>query len=341
MSIRIAAVQLAPQVANLERNVKRAWEIVDTFLGTKKVDLVVLPELALTGYNYSTREHITPFLEPMGSGKSYQFASEVSKKFNCVTVVGYPELTSDDVIYNSAMVVSPAGKVLHNYRKTHLYETDVSWGCSESPDGFTSFDLPIERLGRSLKSCIGICMDLNPYQFTAPFDAYEFATAAAKASAELVIVPTAWMNSAWNEHWTESQVQSFQQCYNAPAVSLEQGDFPGGVSGASILTPAPFPYAQEGKPSALEYAQHMMDPDAATARYWIMRMRPLWDSRANVVICNRSGMEGKLMYAGTSSLISFLGGGVQQHGNRVGIDMDVAGSLAMASEGVLFRELVI
>lgn len=336
MSLRIAAVQLAPQLSERNLNLKRAWELIDTSLGKNAVDLVVLPELALTGYNFKDRNHITPVLEQKGKGFSYDFARDVSKKFNCVTVIGYPEL-SGNTIYNSAMVVSPKGSLIHNYRKTHLYETDETWGCSESPSGFTSFDLPIERLGKSFKTSIGICMDLNPYQFKAPFEEYEFATACVKNEVELVIVPTAWMNSAWDEHWTKDQLNGFQQCYRTPLVKLEEvnvDDIPG-----NLLKPAPYPYSKEGKPEYSEYAQHMLESDANTGRYWLIRLRPLWDCKANIVICNRSGMEDNLMYAGTSSLISFLGGGMKQQDNSVSIDMKIHGSLAMASEGVLYREV--
>lgn len=344
MSLRVCAVQLAPQVARAASNVARAWAAVEAIPAAARPDLVVFPELALTGYNYASRGAIEPFLERAGKGPSFDFAAKVAARLDCVTVIGYPELAAG-TIYNAAQVVSPSGTLLHNYRKTHLYDTDVAWGCAESPEGFTVFNLPIKRLGKSFKTAIGICMDLNPKEFKAPFEAYEFASAAAANGAELVVVPTAWMNSAWSETWTPAEVAQFGAVYQRAELDakLETNLEPLGARGADarILYAEPYPYEEEGKPNAATYGAHLRDADARTGRYWIMRLRPLWDKKVGVVICNRSGMEDRLMYAGTSTVLRFNGAGAcsSSASGTVTIDMTVAGSLAMATEGVLIRNI--
>jgi protein N-terminal amidase len=53
--------------------------------------------------------------------------------------------------YNSAVLVSPEGNVLANYRKSFLFTTDESW-CEEG-SGFYSGDIP----GGIGKISMGIC----------------------------------------------------------------------------------------------------------------------------------------------------------------------------------------
>ena len=88
------------------------------------------------------------------------------------------------------MIVSSTGQLLFNYRKTFLYETDKNWACEGS--SFATFDLPdpIGRLG------LGICMDCNPKDFVAPFEAFEFANFQKSQSPDLVILCCNWLDSA-------------------------------------------------------------------------------------------------------------------------------------------------
>ena len=92
-------------------------------------------------------------------------------------MVGFPWRLDDDdeSLYNAMLWVSyskETGKssIFHIYLKAFLYQTDETWAV-EGP-GFTSvYDQAIDA-----KVGLGICMDLSPYQFKAPFDKYEFGT---------------------------------------------------------------------------------------------------------------------------------------------------------------------
>ena len=52
---------------------------------------------------------------------------------------GYIEIDQDENLYNSAAVLDRDGKVILNYRKTHLYYNDKLW--AKSGDGFKNFKL--------------------------------------------------------------------------------------------------------------------------------------------------------------------------------------------------------
>lgn len=334
MKLRVAAVQLNSVLGNVEENATRALKLLEKAIGSsqKSPDLIVLPEMALTGYNFRSPQHVSPFLESIGKGKSYEFGKLVSEKWNCLTLLGYPE-KSEEKIYNSAVLIDPKGNIVYNYRKTHLYETDKLWGCSESPHGFRSFDVDIK--GRKIKSIIGICMDLNPYEFTAPFEAYEFANVAAKDKCELVLVPTAWMNSSWKENWSNEDIASFKKVYELN--NIDEIDCI-----ANDTRDRRIYYSDNTSESASDYNLEMTD--SRTARYWIMRLNPLFskphpDLTQAVIICNRSGMEDRLMYAGTSSIFTFGGGPMIEDGNHVTIDAKVYGSLGQGTEGILIRDI--
>ncbi|QPG72733.1 hypothetical protein FOA43_000034 [Brettanomyces nanus] len=332
MKLRIAAVQLNPIIGHVEDNCRRAVQIIEmAFKSRQPPDLIILPELALTGYNFRNREHINPYLELKGQGRSYKLGRQLSEKYHCHTLLGYPEksrLSSNDFkVYNSAILISPSGDVVFNYRKTFLYETDENWGCVESPDGFQAFNLNIK--GHTFKTSIGICMDLNPYKFKAPFDKFEFANFCYKNDVDLVLLPTAWLNTSWSEDWTQNDVDKYTKLYHKEeAIEVNTDESQNEI----ILAP--------------EEPDHFVrcEPDKKTGRYWILRMNPLYTKphpgkKKLVIICNRSGMEGSMMYAGTSSIFEF-NGGPSRFNEATGdmfIDFNVDGSLGQGNEGVLLR----
>ena len=168
----------------------------------------MFPEFALTGYNFHSRDHILPYATAPDVGQSFKMAQEVSRLFNCYTVIGYPERFENGtkpLLYNSAAVTGPTGELVFNYRKSFLYYTDDDWGCKENPKGFQTFPLHLKQRATdkngnlqdiTLKTSIGICMDLSPYKFTAPFHDYEFATYNVDQGTELIICPMAWLHSS-------------------------------------------------------------------------------------------------------------------------------------------------
>jgi len=160
------------------------------------------------GYNFPSPESILPYLEPTAAGHSTSWAKTTATLYNCIVTVGYPELyppplassknPADPVIaYNSTVTVSPTGKILAHYRKTHLYYTDETW-AQESPERWLSTPLtftPKTQPEKSVQASFGICMDLNPHKFTAPWEAYEFATHALSNKSEILVLSMAWLTN--------------------------------------------------------------------------------------------------------------------------------------------------
>ncbi|KAL2873927.1 hypothetical protein SGCOL_010898 [Colletotrichum sp. CLE4] len=191
--MRIGCLQFAPQVGDIDNNLNRADSVLSK-ANPDDLDLLVLPELAFSGYNFKSLQHISPFLEPSGSGITSLWARTTALKYNCNVVVGYPEKVdvsnqwpTGPEYYNSAIVVNEDGETIANYRKSFLYYTDETWAL-EGNQGFYEGFIP--GLGHA---SIGICMDLNPYKFQAPWHAFEFAFHVLEYESNLVIVSMAWM----------------------------------------------------------------------------------------------------------------------------------------------------
>ncbi|KFY19492.1 hypothetical protein V493_07936 [Pseudogymnoascus sp. VKM F-4281 (FW-2241)] len=160
--MRIGCLQFAAQLGEVDSNVALADSILAS-AAPRDLDLLVLPELAFTGYNFKSLHAIAPFLEPTTSGPSSVWARATAHNLKCTVVVGYPETVdvsakwpTSPEYYNAAVAVSPSGATLANYRKTFLFTTDEKWAL-EGPDGFFSGEF--DGLGGV---ALGICMDLNP-----------------------------------------------------------------------------------------------------------------------------------------------------------------------------------
>ncbi|KAH8821719.1 carbon-nitrogen hydrolase [Xylogone sp. PMI_703] len=181
----IACLQFAPEVGDVDNNLDRADAILSK-ADPKDIDLLVLPELAFSGYNFKS-------LSEISAGISTLWARDTALKYDCFVTVGYPETVdvsakwpTSPEYYNSIVTVNRSGDVVANYRKTHLYYTDETWAL----EGRGFYGGRLEGLG---DVAMGICMDVNPYKFEAPFNAWEFAYHVLDCEANLVILSMAWL----------------------------------------------------------------------------------------------------------------------------------------------------
>ncbi|KAF5857149.1 Carbon-nitrogen hydrolase [Aspergillus alliaceus] len=209
--MRIATLQLAPKLGDVEGNIRRANELlqkgkvlggVGVGVEILKPEILVLPELALTGYNFPSLEAIRPYLEHAGKGPSAAWAREAARRYRCKVCVGYPEVEEDgsskqETYYNSLLVVDENGEVIHNYRKTFLYYTDETWATEgDAKRGFRELAFGNQQEQQyQVATSFGICMDINPYKFATPFTTCEFANRVLDSKSQLVVLSMAWLTS--------------------------------------------------------------------------------------------------------------------------------------------------
>ncbi|KAK9470619.1 carbon-nitrogen hydrolase [Dipodascopsis tothii] len=192
MEISIACLQNAPVIGQTAANMAEADRLLEPLVAAaargSRVDVLVAPELALSGYLFADADAIAGELEDdSAQARTTAWALRTSEALGGAAVVaGFAELAGGRR-YNSA-VVAQSGRVVHKYRKHFLYHVDERW--AEEGPGFSTFELNVR--GTPVTTAVGICMDLNPRAFKAPFEAYEFARFAAGAGARLLLCPMAW-----------------------------------------------------------------------------------------------------------------------------------------------------
>ena len=119
---RVAAIQFEPCLGTKTENIARLLDLAET-AARAGARLIVLPEMATTGYCWYNREEIRPHVEPIPGPTTAAFG-EITARFGCYIVVGMPEVAPrTGIFYNSAALVGPAG-VVGVYRKTHSYAAD-------------------------------------------------------------------------------------------------------------------------------------------------------------------------------------------------------------------------
>lgn len=116
-----------------------------SLLGGVKADLVVLPELASSGYLFASTEELAPLAEPGdGTGPFLSALRELAANIGGAVVSGFAELGANG-LYNSAAAVS-AGGVMQVYRKTHLF-ADEKLLFLPGDSGFQVFEHRGVRVG--------------------------------------------------------------------------------------------------------------------------------------------------------------------------------------------------
>ncbi|KAH7876082.1 carbon-nitrogen hydrolase [Lentinula edodes] len=211
--LRIAVVQFSPKIGQVQVNVARARELCRQ-LKPRSIDLVCLPEMIMSGYNFQDAQAISPYLEHPKKGPTSQFCSELAGRLKCYVFAGYPEKLTDEeaplskeestseagnsqtVGANSAVLYGPNGEWVGHYRKTNLFVTDKSW--AKPGTGFATFLLPSPL--RTLS--FGICNDLNVSDsdiWTPEDGPYEIADYALSQNANILVLLNAWLDSGKEE----------------------------------------------------------------------------------------------------------------------------------------------
>ena len=171
--VRVAVCQLDLRIGEPERNRAAAEDAVRE-AAAHQARIVVLPELTPSGYVFTGAAEARSLAEP-AAGPTVSHLSSMAAELGLVIAGGFAELGEDGAVYNSAVIVGPAGSSAI-YRKAHLWDAEAdcfSPGSAEPP----VVDQPHGRIG------VLICYD-------AEFP--EWVRRPALAGAELLAVPTNW-----------------------------------------------------------------------------------------------------------------------------------------------------
>src|SRR5215216_7081934 len=221
--VRIALAQLSPHLRETEANIDTVRRVVAEH---PEADLVVFPELFLSGYTLSDIDELAVHLD----GPELKMVADMARESSTALIFGAPERVSGGIA-NSAFCVDERGAIAAVYRKVQLYGGDES-------DAFVTGDelLVVELCG--LKMGIMICFDV---EFP------EVARYLAQAGAELLVTISANMEPFGNDHAVFVSARALEN--GLPHVYVNQVD-PGVrltfVGGSAIVSPDGEIYVQAG-----------------------------------------------------------------------------------------------
>jgi predicted amidohydrolase len=119
--MRVGFLQFRPRFGEPARNVKT----VIRALRHAQADLIVLPELAFSGYYFAGRAEARALSEEPKRSLALASVLDLCREKKLHVVTGFAERARDRV-FNSALLVGPRG-IVHTYRKVHLFHEEKRW----------------------------------------------------------------------------------------------------------------------------------------------------------------------------------------------------------------------
>jgi predicted amidohydrolase len=138
--------QFNPAFGQKEGNIQTVISVV----GHSDADLLVLPELFATGYQFLSIDEVADLSEPVPDGFTTRALADLSREKGMYIVAGLPERDGDR-FFNSAILTGPDG-FIGAYRKVHLFFEETLF-FTPGNEGFRVWDTAIGRIG------IMICFD--------------------------------------------------------------------------------------------------------------------------------------------------------------------------------------
>jgi predicted amidohydrolase len=117
----VACAQLAPVFGDTEANRARAAAAIEQ-AASSGAQLVVLPELCISGYVFEDAAEALSLAEPL-SGPTVASWLELARRHELVIVGGICERDENGSVCNSAVVVDETG-LRATYRKAHLWDRE-------------------------------------------------------------------------------------------------------------------------------------------------------------------------------------------------------------------------
>jgi predicted amidohydrolase len=174
--LTLALAQFAPKIGDLETNLDRIARVTRE-AARQQADMVVFPELALTGYHQELLGDRLVKLAFTTEDEPIQRLARLAQQENVYLVAGFLQKGHiPGVLYNSIVYCSPDGAVIGSYAKSHLFSGENLYfrpGLLPEP-----FDTRYGKVGPM------ICMDIG-------FP--EVARILCLQGAELLIAPSAWI----------------------------------------------------------------------------------------------------------------------------------------------------
>jgi predicted amidohydrolase len=142
--IKAGFIQFAPILGRPAGTLEIVRSLIE---GVAAADLVVLPELANSGYNFISAKQAYQLAEQESKSEFIDFLVAFARQKNLNIVTGFNERSGKD-LYNSSLLITPSG-IQGKYRKIHLFMNEKSL-FKPGNLGLPLFDLGFARMGMQI-----------------------------------------------------------------------------------------------------------------------------------------------------------------------------------------------
>jgi len=276
VTVRIAALQLDPQLGEVDHNLERIERAVGE-AAAAGATLAVAPEAAVTGYAFASADEAMPVARRAAAVAADRLA-ELATRHHMTLIAGTLEPEGRE-IYNAALILGADGR-RWTYRKTHLPYLGIDRFATPGEDPPFVVELGGLRIG------VLICYDLR-------FP--EAARICALDGADLIALPTNWPTGVdFHPDLFVPARAAENHCYLVAAdrVGTERDTT---FIGRSVIVDYDGARLAEASGTEEEVLVAEIDPQAARATH--VRRRPgehEWDTIAD----RRPGLYGRLLSPG-------------------------------------------
>lgn len=194
--IKIGMAQLLVEGGEAERNFERAFKLIDE-AKENNCDFVILPEtidFAWTHPRSINECHLIP-------GKFSDIFCQKAKESGLYICVGLTEKVTEQLRYNSAILINPKGEIILKHRKINLLEVEHPF--YEVGQQLQVVDTEFGKIG------MNICADNYP-------EALTIGHALARMGAQIILSPSSWTV----DHFITEEDNPYQDKWVKPLFSL-------------------------------------------------------------------------------------------------------------------------
>jgi predicted amidohydrolase len=130
------------------KDIKKNLETIEKMIQSTKTDLVVCPELALSGYFFEKKSELVQLSQEDTHQNAIDFLTRVAKENQTTIVIGLSEL-EENCLYNTAFVIDQTG-IVGKHRKINLTTNETIF---EAGNQINVFDINGVKIG------IAICFE--------------------------------------------------------------------------------------------------------------------------------------------------------------------------------------
>ena len=194
--IDLLAIQMGSVIADIEANINKVENLLESTLSKRLADFVFLPEVWTVGWDCPS---FPVCAENINDSLSLAMLKRIAKKYS-VNIIGgsFIENKANGELFNTCPVINRDGNLVCTYEKNHLFSY---YGCAEG-DYITAGKNPVLVNLDGVKIGLTICYDIR---FPEIFREYR------KSGADILVNMAAWganKKNAWDTMTTSRAVEN-------------------------------------------------------------------------------------------------------------------------------------